>query len=484
MSKILHCHPTRLLPKITGSNQNGNIIKLGTTEISKDIIEKQVSLTDLWDNAPNFAVMMGYKGKKTYIFNSIVMDALRAFKSGTEIHYSRNKNGYNGVGHLKYYTTTKAISFLAEKGYVWDFHAPASGYEKNAIRSFFKPTEALYAGFGRKLEGWHERIKPIPFSVEMTISKEEETFLMVFIKPRYRKIADREIFKETNNDLYAQNCYLSEQQIDFCPPTETSRWGSQVEYAHYSITKNASVSRVIDTSHIWQKRVFLKKRSSDVTYFTGRFYGGFWQSIGQSDRSHLKINMETVGKELDYSALHPTLAYCLADKTMPQDVYACDFVGSENFGSAKSWRKVCKRALLIAINASTFKSAKGALANYLLESFPALYPAVIEDSDGAKQRRPARRDAKKILDAVIDCNSDIRDFIHSDYGIKLQRIDADIMAQVQKRNRALDIPILGVHDSILFPDSRTADVSSIFYEELELAKSKLRKQGLGAYGMT
>jgi len=465
---------------------NSNVITLtdhDVSQIPEETIDRQMTLTDVWDKAPDFKSLMGYDGYKKHIFNSIVIDALRAFSLNTEVYYSRNKNGYGGVGHLKYDANLKAINFLADKGYIWDFHVPASTKSAGFVRSFFKPTQALVDEFGDNLDDWLESIKPIPFAVEITISAEEACKMFGDLKPRYRRKADPEIFKVVNADLYAQNCFLSNQKIEFRPPDrkEILRSGNLITYWHYSKKKKVMVKRTANVSKIWQRRVFLKKRKTDDDFFTGRFYGGFWQRLSKEDRSHVYINDERVGKELDYSALHPTLAYCLKGADEPKDVYACDYQHSEKFGSR--WRKVCKKALLMAINAQKSKSAKGALAKFLVEEFPDLYPEVEGDEDGTKRRRPARRDAKGILKKIIEHNEPIKDYIHSDCGIRFQRIDSDIMASVQRRCRESDIPILGVHDSILFPESRTEEAKAIFNEELETAKGRLRELGLCAYGM-
>jgi len=455
-------------------------IKLTTHEVeaiseSDEFI--QLSLTSLWRNAPNFAEEMGFTGYKKHVFNSIVADALSAFKNDTQIHYSRDKSKYSSCNQLGYGTVTKAIKFLSDFGYVYDFHIPALSCLE--LQSFFMPTEALHAKFGAHLENWKGKINPPDWGIEITIRPEMDDIYRGSFKRKKRIKATGDEFKPVHDELREQNAFLAQYEIDFCPSQNNliSTDGNVVSFINAKGNKQP-----INLAKTFQKRVFLKHKKGDKICYGGRFYGGFWQSLNKKDRALITIDGEPVVQdEPDYSELHPTFAYCLAGAEQPKTAYAgnCDL--ETEYGD--EWRKACKIALLISINAKKLSAAKGALASELIEECPNSHPPIDGDEKNKKSRNLAYKNTHKIIKAVKKHNESIEAFICSDSGIKFQKIDSYIMAEVQRKCREVGIPILGIHDSILFPQSQKKDAERIFFEELEIAKSRLRTQGLSAFGM-
>lgn len=434
---------------------------------------------------------MDYKGYKRHVLNSIVIDAFLAFKADTEVHYSRNRSGYNGCNHFGYMSVTKAIKFLCDARYIRDFRVPAvkpkkDDDNKNTTRSFFKPTQKLYDSFPNALEGWEAKTKPMKWATELTIRADKGCYISGLVSPKKRIKAKGKVFEAFNKELLAQNEFLAGFDIEFIPLKKNliSQNSTVCRYktTNPNIPSDRKV-RTINIAKVYQKQVFLKKKKDDEEFYAGRYYGGFWQSLYKGERKRIKINGESVAKEVDYKSLHPSIAYCLAGAEMPSDPYQGVCKISDKFGDKGTWRDICKIALLIAINAGTFKAAKGALSISLVEMFPAKYPEIKDDDNDRVRRRPARRDAKKILNAVIRFNEPIKNFIHSDYGIKFQRIDAEIMSNVQRRCRDHNIPILGVHDSFLFRKSDQSTAKKIIKEEYDNAIQRLRENGLSSFGM-
>jgi hypothetical protein len=159
----------------------------------------------------------------------------------------------------------------------------------------------------------------------------------------------------------------------------------------------------------------------------GRFYGGYWQNIG--DRDRIKINGEDT-VEHDYAGMHIRLLYAEAGKPAPADPYDVD-----------GWpRKQIKLALLIAINARTHIDAVRALADALRIGGGVAAPFAT---------------AQALIRAAKAHHPHIAHAIGSDAGVRLMREDSKIAAQVMREvMRATGVVPLPVHDSFIVPTSR------------------------------
>lgn len=432
----------------------------------------QLSITNVYNDPPDFAKAMGYKNYKPYILNSIVMDALLSYELGNEVRYSRDGNSYSGCSHLGHTSTVKAINFLSDEGYIIDFRVPANSHMP--LQSFFKPTEALYDDFGHLTDTVQTSLKPYEWCIETTLKEQARDYILgLKYIPKVRVKAKEEYFSPLNDDVVEQNRFLAQYQYDFHSPKELCRVGNIISYISSKGTR-----RITNLSKIYQKRVFIKDRSNDAPHLGGRFYGGFWQGMSKGDRALITIDGERVGKELDYSELHPSLAYILKGLEKPASAYDCSCELSLVYDDDSKWRQVCKMALIYTMNATSISDAAGALVDTLIDLFPNLYPP-FKTKDEMRQK--PYRDAKKVIKAMIRHNEAIADYMCAGYGIKFQKVDSYIMAAVQRRCRDSGIPILGVHDSILFPESKTEEVKHIFYDEFDFAKNNLIREGLGFY---
>ncbi|MGN7127026.1 hypothetical protein [Methylorubrum thiocyanatum] len=198
----------------------------------------------------------------------------------------------------------------------------------------------------------------------------------------------------------------------------------------------------------------------------GRLYG-WWQQLPEDRRAELLINGEAA-YEADWSACHPTLLYAMAGAVPVGDVYKV-----EGFH-----RDHGKAALNRAINC---KSLNGAVLSLLNDEKvdPGSWP-----HDEAYTRR--------LVNAVADRNSDIRQYLGSDAGIRLMHIESEMCMEVLRRCERQGIPALPVHDGFVTQDKKRAEVTAIMAEVMDATRvainpcSASRKAGfpphMGAVG--
>ncbi len=155
----------------------------------------------------------------------------------------------------------------------------------------------------------------------------------------------------------------------------------------------------------------------------GRFYGAFWMSMPCDDRRHILIDGHETA-EVDYDMLHARIIYAWAKKKLVGDAY--EIAGFE--------RKVAKRAFFIIVNAPTYLSAKGAVAEYLTK----------------KKMDP--RQAGNLIAAMKERHKPVAKYFHSGLGLKLQNLDSE-MAEYVLRVMTLQkgIACLPIHDSFIVP---------------------------------
>jgi hypothetical protein len=154
----------------------------------------------------------------------------------------------------------------------------------------------------------------------------------------------------------------------------------------------------------------------------GRLYVAF-QNIPSDARKTMRINGETC-IELDFKAMHPTLAYNEAGIHMDRQPY--------DLGHGIT-RDEAKLGLLIGFNADDRLSAVRAL---------------VRDDD---EMQIPYYQAVKIIDAVFERHDPIRRLLCTDRGIKFMNIDSRITVGAMNALVARGIPVIGVHDSLIVP---------------------------------
>ena len=176
---------------------------------------------------------------------------------------------------------------------------------------------------------------------------------------------------------------------------------------------------------------------------SGRFYGGFWQRIGEDYRKQILINdEETV--EIDFSSLHPVLAYAEKGvdywkeyKVSPYDIPV------EGIDDRKAAREVIKKLFLLALNAKNdgelFKAFRSEFDYSLLGSLKYKFT---DDALG------------KMLDSIKAKHPMIADQIATGAGTVLMNLDGRIVEFVIKRFLTSNTPVLSVHDSFIVQTSQ------------------------------
>lgn len=169
----------------------------------------------------------------------------------------------------------------------------------------------------------------------------------------------------------------------------------------------------------------------------GRFYcdGGSHQQLKKARRPLILID-DCPTIEPDYKAMHPTILYGLAGIQLSKDEIN-DLYNIEGYA-----RHVVKIAVLILINCSSEASFKAMVSksgkpeNAKLEGYIVGLPEGINGGD--------------LLKAIKDKHAPIASYFGKrDIGLKLQRIDSDVLAMAIHALAALDAPMLPMHDSLV-----------------------------------
>ena len=126
--------------------------------------------------------------------------------------------------------------------------------------------------------------------------------------------------------------------------------------------------RYLDFSERRLRRVF--NNSSLVE--NGRFVGGWWQSVPQRFRKHIHIaypgGEHGYVAEVDYTSMHPAIAYALRNIAMDFDPYEIEAVAnSSSEEQRKEIRKVSKQSLVTMLNASSPEIAELAIRDHFVK---------------------------------------------------------------------------------------------------------------------
>lgn len=153
-------------------------------------------------------------------------------------------------------------------------------------------------------------------------------------------------------------------------------------------------------------------------------------SMPGDDRRHILIDGHETA-EVDYDMLHARIIYAWAKKKLVGDAY--EIAGFE--------RKVAKRTFFIIVNAPTYRSAKGAVAEYLTK----------------KKMDP--KQAGRLIAAMKERHKPVAKYFHSGLGLKLQNLDSE-MAEYVLRAMTVQkgIPCLPIHDSFIVPSGQVKNL--------------------------
>jgi len=327
----------------------------------------------------------------------------------------------------------------------------------NELSSFAYATPLLIDKFGHVVgSGSYERDKDSP--IVTFKQRKPEKFL---------KVPETQFFADAKTELIKHNLFIGAANIDISENV-VKRVNSIVTF-----NNRKDEDKIIDLNRRYLTRRFNKPDfSSNYEAVGGRYYGTFWQNMNEEDRSLITINGEPVGEEIDYSCVSLQIAYASVGQRLytkggcekEQDGYNVDIsgisIGKTSLDlTPEQARKIIKKATQIMMNTASAKEA----SNASVKEFKKLFPEIFSQYKFSKISVYARQ----VIQRICKHHSVISEFFFSDFGVESQFIDSEVMTLVHKRCRELGIPILSVHDSILYPKSKKPIVKSIFEEALE-----------------
>ncbi|WP_144432615.1 hypothetical protein, partial [Shimia marina] len=305
---------------------------------------------------------------------------------------------------------------LAEQGYIelskGSYAGPGAQTNRTARIIALEPLRKLFreAKFGRE----HIYVFPGKESVVMHDARKKEV-----------EYADTEFTKRTRDDLAAYNTLLARTFIDVPDQQETC-----IERPIKSGPRQGEMTKVpICGMDHHVRRIFNRCdwRAG------GRFYGGWWQSVGSEFRKRIHINDEPT-VEVDYQALHVAILAAEKGVDLKGDPYALP-EGLIPDVDAHGQRKLVKKLVLMALNARDRSTACKAFR---------------QDADvGSKEKSMTNKALLRVLDAFAEQHPFLADGLCSDQGIRLMNVDSRIAARVIKFFTRREVPILCVHDSFL-----------------------------------
>lgn len=189
----------------------------------------------------------------------------------------------------------------------------------------------------------------------------------------------------------------------------------------------------------------------------GRFYGRFNSYVGapKAVRASLLINGEPT-TEPDFACHHPNMLFLLEGKTPPKDFYNC---GMD--------RNLAKLGFNTAVNMNSeqLQGLELSLArNLAREEWKKENPGrdVIKSNVKIKEQHLIdARTAHKALLKLQDMYPEVASYVGTGKGLELQKTDSDIVREILKQSRAVDIKVFPVHDSIICKATEIDTVKSI-----------------------
>ena len=314
----------------------------------------------------------------------------------------------------------KLIDGLVELGYL-DFIGGSNDKNNDGWNSFtsrIRPSHILKVEFGKctadLFDIYNHKSKTAVLLSDFDIDLQGN-----LIRRRGNKLRQLIEYKDTSETqsmelmLYAYNSLLQRTYIDIGP----------LEKAYVEVDTKVGVKRIpINQSNKFVSRIFSRGSWSN----NGRFYGGFWQQVGQSYRANILINDKPT-IEVDYNGIH--LSILSIDKG--ETFNACEL---EEFIlprlNKEKQTKALKLLVLTAIHASSKQQA---------------YKAFRGNSD----INLTDEELDKMLNFFLDLNPHLADDLFCDMGINLMYKESLIVEHVIKKFTYTDLPILSVNESFI-----------------------------------
>ena len=203
---------------------------------------------------------------------------------------------------------------------------------------------------------------------------------------------------------------------------------------------------------------------------TGRLYAAF-TTFKKDHRLGITFNGEKACS-LDLSQLHPTLILRIAHGLEKEEGLITGLNADPYDMPDFIWlpRAVHKTLINACFNAKTLDSAYRALINayWQWDATDNEYDCTIyktkKKREGEKCFPGDKAEAIKYIEAFKFRHPQLADFVCTGIGLLLQKFDSDYMLNVIKIATSMGIPVLPVHDEVVFPEDKQADVEDILKE--------------------
>ncbi|MAF68765.1 MAG: hypothetical protein CMH25_05415 [Micavibrio sp.] len=225
---------------------------------------------------------------------------------------------------------------------------------------------------------------------------------------------------------------------------------------------------------IRRKRLFRLFFNNALTQY-GRFHKGWWQFLNSSLRPHLLINDENT-VELDYGGLQPNILFSLnqVDVGDNYDPYKIENKNRGNGEERYHYRPLVKKCFMFIANGRTperyLTSVKGNLTRDINGT------PIEERNSKSYQKKVSLREQLNDEDYCDRFKEDLKhawltiwdNFEEEAYLWRHLTIkETEITNNIHNRMRALDIPVLSIHDSYIVPINRAQTLRDVMVEEFQ-----------------
>lgn len=344
-----------------------------------------------------------------------------------DVHYSRDRNHYSkhaqsiGLRHWTYTKVLAAVDDLRESGLALEDRTRPGPHRE--VRSRIR------------LQG---PMRPNDFtlvevSLKRVVLKNGDGDPVAYKKtPTIRRL---------RKDVAEHNEFLAGIKVTLDHPDVQRRYGLLYQTGKPPILERTKYYRVFNET--WKEG--------------GRWYGPWWQNCRKDLRACIKLDGQDTVEE-DYRTFHPRLVCALAGLDLPFD----DKVSFDFYRIGDFIRAHVKPAVNIMINARSVRGAVLALAKKLREEHDVTVPY---------------RLAREIVLSVMAAHPALDRYWNTAIGRRLQRLDGDLCARIQRRLRRSGIPCLSIHDSFIVPVQHRDHLAELMSNELDRTIEEAKRIG-------
>ena len=349
--------------------------------------------------------------------------------AGTGVFYSRDRNHYARVRSYappfyRYKVVLAAVEVLESAGLIEHRRTKAS--PRADLRSCIWPTERLASALHATGPNHLCLVPPPP----IVLRDEHKHPIALPNSAPVRRLA---------KDVNEHNAFLD--QVGICvehPDVQVDAWGNILCRGQCHDGRRTRYFRVFNRN----------------MQLGGRWFGPYWQNLPSDVRAALTIDGEPVVEE-DFRACHLRLLSALHGIVIEADA-------GDPFALPGHHRADLKLAFNVLINARSEDQARLALMGELRSDYGSATTAQVGS----------------LIMAIQTAFPNFAASWFTGIGRRLQNIDSDICARVQRGLRHAGIPCLSVHDSFIVPASNHEELRSTMDDEFIRSQSKLIRQAI------